>query len=182
MMPYLHTWVFDSKLCAKHSSNSFPTACIIIQIVFCGIFYISVPPNMGILMCNTLCNNMKLSPHWPAQHTELGSLQQGLNINLCHSCATSDSQTHSTVFCGEFGKILSSISTKKGFITAYLLDYNGQCLHGYKLIWQNVIKNRWFEKFYYFHICVWLCSVLWDRWLAVVKRHCCYSTLSLFIK
>ena len=30
-------------------------------------------------------------------------LPSGLNINLCHSRATADSQAHSRVFCGEFG-------------------------------------------------------------------------------
>ena len=46
---------------------------------------------------------MKLSPHWPPQHTKLGILWLGLNINLCHSRATADSQAHSRVFCGELG-------------------------------------------------------------------------------
>ena len=46
---------------------------------------------------------MNLSPHWPPQHTKLEILWLGLNINLCHSRATSDSQAHRTVFCGKFG-------------------------------------------------------------------------------
>ena len=46
---------------------------------------------------------MNLSPHWPPQHTKLEILWLGLNINLCHSRATADSQAHRTVFCGKFG-------------------------------------------------------------------------------
>ena len=46
---------------------------------------------------------MNLSPHWPPQHTKLEILWLGLNINLCHSGATADSQAHMTVFCGKFG-------------------------------------------------------------------------------
>ena len=44
---------------------------------------------------------MNLSPHWPPQHTKLEVLWLGLNINLCHSRATADSQAHRTVFCGK---------------------------------------------------------------------------------
>ena len=58
---------------------------------------------------------MKLSPHWPPQHTKLGILWSGLNINLCHSCATADSQAHSRVFCGEFGTILAKYFKPEGF-------------------------------------------------------------------
>ena len=46
---------------------------------------------------------MNLSPHWPHQHTKLEILWLGLNINLCHSWATAESQAHRTVFCGKFG-------------------------------------------------------------------------------
>ena len=46
---------------------------------------------------------MNLSPHWPPQHTKLEIMWLGLNINLCHSRATTDSQAHRTVFCGKFG-------------------------------------------------------------------------------
>ena len=42
------------------------------------------------------------APHWPPQHTKLRILWLRLNINLCHSHASADSQTHSRVFCGEF--------------------------------------------------------------------------------
>ena len=45
---------------------------------------------------------MNLSPHWPLQHTKLEIMWLGLNINLCHSQATADSQAHRTVFCGKF--------------------------------------------------------------------------------
>ena len=45
---------------------------------------------------------MNLSPHWPPQH-QVGNSVVGLNINLCHSGATADSQAHRTVFCGKFG-------------------------------------------------------------------------------
>ena len=58
---------------------------------------------------------MKLSPHWPPQHTKLGILWSGLNINLCHSHATADSQAHSRVFCGEFGTNLAKYFKPKGF-------------------------------------------------------------------
>ena len=46
---------------------------------------------------------MNLFPHWPPQHTKLEILWLELNINLCHSWATPDSQAHRTVFCGKFG-------------------------------------------------------------------------------
>ena len=46
---------------------------------------------------------MNLSPHWPPQHTKLEILWLGLNINLCLSRATADSQAHRTVFYGKFG-------------------------------------------------------------------------------
>ena len=46
---------------------------------------------------------MNPSPHWTPQHTKLEILWLGLNINLCHSRATADSQTHRRVFCGKFG-------------------------------------------------------------------------------
>ena len=58
---------------------------------------------------------MKLSPHWPSQHTKLGILWSGLNINLCHSRATADSQAHSRVFCGEFGTNLVKYFKPEGF-------------------------------------------------------------------
>ena len=58
---------------------------------------------------------MKLSPHWPSQHTKLGILWSGLNINLCHSRATADSQAHSRVFCGEFGTHLVKYFKPEGF-------------------------------------------------------------------
>ena len=58
---------------------------------------------------------MKLSPHWPPQHTKLGILWSGLNINLCHSRATADSQAHSRVFCGEFGTNLAKYFKPEGF-------------------------------------------------------------------
>ena len=58
---------------------------------------------------------MKLSPHWPSQHTKLGILWLGLNINLCHPHATADSQAHSRVFCGEFGTNLAKYFKPEGF-------------------------------------------------------------------
>ena len=62
---------------------------------------------------------IKLSPHWPPQHTKLGILWLGLNINLCHSRATADAQAHSRVFCGCFadslGQIWPNTSNQKGF-------------------------------------------------------------------
>ena len=58
---------------------------------------------------------MKLSPHWPPQHTKLGILWLGLNKNLCHSRATADSQAHSRVFCGEFGTNLAKYFKPEGF-------------------------------------------------------------------
>ena len=66
-------------------------------------------------MVNHLCRKpqtsfIKLSPHWPPQRTKLGILWLGLNINLCHSRATGDSQAHSRVFCGEFGANLAKYS------------------------------------------------------------------------
>ena len=54
-------------------------------------------------------------PHWPPQHTKLGILWSGLNINLCHSRATADSQAHSRVFCGEFGTNLAKYFKPEGF-------------------------------------------------------------------
>ena len=58
---------------------------------------------------------IKLSPHWPPQHTKLGILWLGLNINLCHSRATADSQAHSRVFCGEFGTNFAKYFKPEGF-------------------------------------------------------------------
>ena len=58
---------------------------------------------------------MKLSLHWPPQHTKLGILWSGLNINLCHSRATADSQAHSRVFCGEFRTNLAKYFKPEGF-------------------------------------------------------------------
>ena len=58
---------------------------------------------------------MKLSPHWPPQHTKLGILWSGLNINFCHSRATADSQAHSRVFCGESGTNLDKYFKPEGF-------------------------------------------------------------------
>ena len=46
---------------------------------------------------------MNLSPHCPPQHTKLEILWLGLNIKLCNSWATADSQSHRRVFCGKFG-------------------------------------------------------------------------------
>ena len=46
---------------------------------------------------------LNLSPYWPPQHTKLETLWLRLDINLCHSRATADSQTHRRVFCGKFG-------------------------------------------------------------------------------
>ena len=58
---------------------------------------------------------IKLSPHWPPQHTKLGISWSGLNINLCHSRATADSRAHSSVFCGEFGTNLAKYFKPEGF-------------------------------------------------------------------
>ena len=55
-------------------------------------------------------------PHTaPPQHTKLGILWSGLDINPCHSRATADSQAHSSVFCGEFGTNLAKYSKPEGF-------------------------------------------------------------------
>ena len=58
---------------------------------------------------------IKLSPHWPPQHTKLEILRLGLNINLCHSRTTADSQAHSRVFCGEFRTNFAKYFKPEGF-------------------------------------------------------------------
>ena len=58
---------------------------------------------------------IKLSQHWPPQHTKLGILWLGPDINLCHSRATADSQAHSSVFCGEFGTNFAKYLKPEGF-------------------------------------------------------------------
>ena len=63
---------------------------------------------------------MNLSPHWPPQHTKLEILWLRLNINLCHSRATADSQAYRTVFCGKFGTHLAKYFKPEEF-------YNCRC-------------------------------------------------------
>ena len=75
---------------------------------------------------------MNLSPHLPPQHNKLEILWLGLNINLCHSRDTADSQAHRTVFCGHFGTHFAKYFNQKNFITPYLVDCDGQYVHLYK--------------------------------------------------
>ena len=113
---------------------------------------------------------IKLSPHWPPEHTKLGILRLGLNINLCHSRSAADSQAHSRVFCGEFGTTLAKYFKPEGFYhwkpaglwwpicSPIQIDLTG--FHQGKVIQENFIIST--------SVCG---SVEWARWLALVMGH-----------
>ena len=88
----------------SHNSNDIP---------FISLIYLPLAVNHPCGRPQT--SFMNLSPHWPSQHTKLGILWSGLNINLCHSHTTADPQAHSRVFCGEFETNLAKYFKPEGF-------------------------------------------------------------------
>ena len=113
---------------------------------------------------------MNLSPHWTPQHTKLEILWLGLNINLCHSRATADSQAHRTVFCGKFGTHFTKYSKPGEF-----------CNYRYAGLWWPIcssiqINDRISSRkgnIRNFIISTSVCDCAECAcWLSLVMRHC----------
>ena len=111
---------------------------------------------------------IKLSPDWPPQHTKLGNLWLGLNINLCHSRAIADPQAHSRVFCGEFGTDLAKYFKPEGF---YYCKPAGLWWPIFSRIQIDLTEFHQGKVIQEISLFLHLCVAEWVCWLALVMGH-----------
>ena len=122
-------------------------------------------------------------PALTPQHNKLETLWLGLNINLCHSRATADSQAHRTVFCGNFGTHLAKYFKSEEFCN---YRFAGLWWPIYSSIQINLTEFHQgkviSEISLFLHLCVTMLSVpVGCHWLwgvaSLYSDMLCYSSL-----
>ena len=138
------------------------------------LFHWLTPSGIPPLWQTTDALHEPVPPHWPPQHTKLEILWLGLNINLCNSQSTPDSQAHRTVFCGKFGTHFAKYFKPEEFSNCKSAGLWWPICSSIQINLTELHQGKIILEFHYFYICVGLC---WVCLMAAVS----YEALPVYV-